>query len=285
MWVTLIVQPMTNLLLFIYNLLFLNFGLAIIVFTILIRLVTHPFTAKQITSSVKMQELQKSKKWQDMQTKYKGDREKLASEQMKLYKEEGVSPFGACLPTILQFPIIIGLYQAIIRALASSPLQLFQFSQLIYPFIPNAVALIPINSSFLWMNLSQPERIPLPFIPETVPILGQGLPLLAIIVVITSYMQSKLMVTAQTPGDQGAMMGQMMNLYMPLLMGYFALTFASGLALYFVTSNLFTIGQYAVLGRTDFRNLIPARFRPAEIEEPKAKAKPKAKASAKAKRS
>jgi membrane protein insertase Oxa1/YidC/SpoIIIJ len=83
--------------------------------------------------------------------------------------------------------------------------------------------------------------------------------------------------------DQGAMMGQMMNLYMPLLMGYFALTFASGLVLYFVTSNLFTIGQSTVLGRTDFRNLIPARFGQAEVEEPKAK--PKAKAGAMTKRS
>ena len=279
MWVTLIVQPMTNALLFIYSTLFLNFGLAIIVFTILVRLLTHPFTARQIRSSQQMQELQKSKKWQDIQKKYKNDREKLSQEQMKLYKEEGVSPFGACLPTLLQFPIIIGLYQSIIRALASTPLQLFQFSALIYPFIPNAAALIPINSQFLWMDLSQPERISLGFIPESVPILGEGLPLLAIIVVITSYLQSKLMVQTQAPGagQGGAQMTQMMNLYMPLLMGYFALTFASGLALYFVTSNLFTIGQYAVLGRLDWRQVIPERFRPGGAEEPTGKPK-KAKA-------
>ncbi|HJS29167.1 MAG TPA: YidC/Oxa1 family membrane protein insertase [Anaerolineales bacterium] len=281
-WSTFIIEPMTNILLFIYNLLFLNFGLAIIVFTIVIRLITHPFTAQQIKSSKKMQDLQKSKEWLDIQKKHKGDREKLTQEQMKLYKETGVSPFGACLPTLLQFPIIIGLYQTIIRALASSPLQLFQFSQLIYSWIPaNVALLIPINSQFLWMDLSQPERIPLPFIPETVPILGQGLPFLAIIVVITSYVQSKLMATSQpTTGEQGGgQMTQMMNLYMPLLMGYFALTFASGLALYFVTSNLFTIGQYAVLGRVDWRNLIPARVRPAEPTKPKAKVKPKPKGS------
>jgi YidC/Oxa1 family membrane protein insertase len=133
------------------------------------------------------------------------------------------------------------------------------------------------------MDLSQPERINLGFIPESVPILGEGLPLLAIIVVITSFLQSKLMTSTQAPGagQGGAQMSQMMNLYMPLLMGYFALTFASGLALYFVTSNLFTIGQYAVLGRLDWKQVIPERFQRGEPDKPKSGSKSKAKAKAK----
>ncbi len=260
MWETLIIEPMINTLLFIYNLLGSNFGLAIIVFTILVRLLTHPFTVQQIKSSTAMQDMQKSKKYQDIQKKYKNDKEKLAQAQMDLYKEMGVSPFGACLPTLLQFPIIIGLYQSIIRALASSPVPLLDLSSHIYDFFPNVSNLIPLNSQFLWMDLSKPEGIPLPFL-ENVPLLSNGLPVLAIIVVATTFLQSKLMSTTNpsTPGDQSAMMGNMMSIYMPLLMGWLALTFASGLALYFVASNLFTIGQYAALGRLDIKNLLPKR--------------------------
>ena len=64
------------------------------------------------------------------------------------------------------------------------------------------------------------------------------------------------------PGEQGAQMTQAMNLYMPLLMGYLALTFAAGLSIYFVTSNLVTIGQYAVMGKADWKNLVPKFLQP-----------------------
>jgi len=254
-WNTLIIDPMVNTLLGIYS--FLSgilgpenmFGWAIILFTILIRLITFPLTYQQMKSGQAMQDLQKSKKWQDIQKKYKDNREKLAQEQMKIYQEMGVSPFSSCLPTLIQFPIIIGLYRAVIFALAVSPFELFGLSTHIYSFI-NA-AIIPLNQQFLWMNLSEPERLN---------VLGIGIPVLAIIVVITTYFQSKLM-TPATPqtGDQGANMSRMMNLYMPLLMGWLAYSFSSGLALYFVTSNIVGILQYAAMGKLDWRNLIPSR--------------------------
>jgi YidC/Oxa1 family membrane protein insertase len=250
MWDTLILNPMINTLLWIYSILFQNFGLAIIAFTILVRLITFPLTAQQIKSTQKMQDLQKSKKWQDMQKKFKDDKEKLSQEQMKLYKEEGVSPFGSCLPTLIQFPIIIGLYQAIIRSLAVTPIQLLDLSKHIKPFI-NASALIPLNQEFLWMNLSMPEK------DWGLTIAGFGIPMLAIIVVITSYLQTKLMTPPTATPDQGAQMGRAMNLYMPLFMGYLAYTFSSGLALYFVASNLVGILQYGLMGRLDWRNLMP----------------------------
>jgi YidC/Oxa1 family membrane protein insertase len=230
-----------------------NFGLAIIVFTILVRLITYPLTASQMKSTQSMQELQKSKKWQDMQKKYKGDREKLAQEQMKLYREMGVSPFGSCLPTIIQFPIIIGLYQAIIRALAVTPIQLLELTRHLYPFY-SAALLIPLNQYFLWLDLSVPEK------DFGITVAGFTLPILAILVVATTFLQSRLMTPPTTAGDQGANMGRAMNLYMPLFMGYLAYTFPSGLALYFVTSNAVGILQYAISGRLDWRNLIPARF-------------------------
>lgn len=248
MWDILIINPMVNTLLWIYSALD-SFGFAIIIFTILIRLITYPLTIQQMKSAQAMQELQKSKKFQEIQKKYKDEREKLAQEQMKLYKVMGVSPFGSCLPTLIQFPIIIGLYQAIIRALAVTPTQLLDLSTHIYPFI-KASDLIPINQNFLWMNLSQPERLH---------IFGFGVPVLAIVVVITTYLQSKLMTPPSQPGDQGAQMTKAMNLYMPFLMGYLALTFASGLSLYFVASNLIGIIQYGAMGKLNWRTLLPIK--------------------------
>lgn len=252
MWDTLILNPMLNILLLIYSYLGRNFGVAIILFTILIRLLIYPLTAKQMKSAQAMQELQKSKKWQEIQKKFKDDREKLAQEQMKLYKEMGVNPFGSCLPTLIQFPIIIGLYQAIIRALAVTPIQLLDLARHVYPFV-NAPALIPLNNRFLWMDLSLPEK------DFGLAIAGVGIPILAILVVVTTYLQSKLMTPPANPGDQGAQMGQAMNLYMPIFMGYLAYTFSSGLALYFVASNIVGIVQYAAMGKLNWRNLLPAK--------------------------
>lgn len=247
MWDTLILNPMTNTLLWIYSVLG-NFGIAIILFTILVRLLTHPLMVSQIKGAQKMQEFQSSKQWQDIQKKYKDDKQKLQQEQMKLMQELGINPFASCLPTLIQFPVIIGLYQAIMRALAVTPLQMVEFSNHIYPFL-DVSDLVPINNRFLWMDLSQPERLT---------VFGVGIPILAIIVLITTYTQSKLMAPATAqPGDQSAQMTQAMNLYMPLLMGYLALTFASGLSIYFVTSNLATIGQYAAMGKVNWKNLIP----------------------------
>jgi len=246
MWDMLIINPMLNTLLWIYSILG-NFGLAIILFTILVRMVTYPLTIQQLKGASKMQEMQKSKEYLAMQKKYKNDKQKLQQEQMKLYKEKGVTPLGSCLPTLLQFPVIIGLYQSIIRALAVTPMQMTALFYNIYPF-SDVAKLLPIDSTFLWMDLSQPERLY---------VFGYGIPVLAIIVLITTYFQSRLITPPSQPGEQGAQMTQMMNLYMPLLMGYLALTFAAGLALYFVTSNVITILQYAFMGKANWKNLNP----------------------------
>ena len=142
MWDTIIIQPFINMLLGIYHLVG-NFGVAIILFTILTRVVLYPLTAKQIKGAQAMQELQKNKRYIDIQTKYKGDKEKLAQEQMKLYQELKINPLSSCLPTLLQFPIIIGLYQALIQSIASAPLDLLKLSKHIYPNFLNFAELIP----------------------------------------------------------------------------------------------------------------------------------------------
>jgi YidC/Oxa1 family membrane protein insertase len=250
MWETIIVNPFTNALLLIVKLIGGHFGIAIILFTILIRLITHPLMVSQIKGSTKMQEMQNSKEWQDIQKKYKDDKERLAQEQMKYYKEIGYNPLSSCLPSLIQIPLIFGLYQSIVRALAASPLQLLTLTRTVYSFF-HIGELIPLNSKFLWMNLGQPERVY---------VFGIGIPVLAIIVAVTTYVQSKVTMPPSTnPKDQGAMMGRMMALYMPLLLGYFALTFASGLSIYFVTSNVIGIAQYALLGKVNWRALLPGQ--------------------------
>lgn len=248
MWDAVIIAPFINILLGIYHLVG-NFGVAIILFTLLSRVLLYPLTAQQIRGAAAMQNLQKDKRWIEMQEKYKGDKEKLAQEQMALYKELGINPFASCLPTLIQFPIIIGLYQALIQTMANTPLDLFNLTRHVYPWLLDVSKIIPLESRFLWMDLGQPERVY---------IFGFGLPVLAIIVMITTYIQSKLITPpAADPKDQSAMMSGMMNIYMPFFMGWLALTLASGLALYFVASNVFGIAQYAMIGKVYWANLIP----------------------------
>ena len=218
MFETLIVQPFTNILLMI-TMVVKNFGVAIILFTVLIKLLTYPLQRSQIKSTQKMQDLQNDPRFKKMKEKYGDDKERFAQEQMKLYKELGINPFGSCLPTLIQFPIIIGLYQAIMKAMATTPFEL--------------------------LNL------------ERLNIFGIGIPVLTILVVLTSFVQSKVM-TPPSSGDgtdQAAAMTKSMNLYMPLMMGYFAYSLAAGLALYFLVTNLITIAQYAMMGRVDWSKM------------------------------
>src|SRR5688500_5057317 len=135
-WELIIIQPMTTLLLWIYDLLGHGphtFGLAIILFTVLIKLLTWPLNSSQVKGAQAMQELQNDKEWQDIQKKYAKDREKLAQETMRIYKERGINPFASCLPMLIQLPIIIGLYQSITRAMASTPLDMLNLARTIYP--------------------------------------------------------------------------------------------------------------------------------------------------------
>ncbi len=227
-----------------------SFGIAIILFTILIRLVTYPLMTSQIKSSQKMQEMQNNKEWQEIQKKYKGDKEKLAQEQMRLYKELGVSPFSSCLPMLIQLPIMFALYQSVVLALAASPIQLLMLEKAVYPVLdlPN---IIPINSQFLWMNLGQPERVY---------VFGIGIPVLAILTAATTYIQSKVTTPpSANPNDQSAMMSKQMTLMMPLMMGWVTYTLASGLAVYIIFSNLLGIAQYAIMGKVNWKALLPGK--------------------------
>ena len=251
----LIINPFITILLFLYQVLGGNVVLAIVVFTILVRLATMPLTLKQQRSTKAMQELQPELK--RIQEKYKNGRERAAQAQMELYRQYGVNPLAGCLPLLIQFPILIGLYRAIVATLAATPLELLDLSGRLW--VPSLASQVPLQSHWLWLNLAVPD--PLYILP--------------VLVVITTWLQQKLLMPA-TPSssgggqsDQAAAMSRQMMTIMPLMFGVFSLSFASGLSIYFIASNLIGIAQYAAMGRIDFRRLtgrVPEEETPKVVE-------------------
>src|SRR5690606_4486329 len=106
----------------------------------------------------------------------------------------------------------------------------------------------------------------------SIQILGFALPTLAIIVAVTTWIQTKLTMPASSnPNDQSAQMSKMMSIYMPFLLGWFALNFASGISVYFIISNILGVVQYAATGRANWNNLLPGRRTPAAASTTKKK--------------
>lgn len=265
MW-DLIINIFVTLLTFFYSLTG-NIVLSIAVFTILVRMLMFPLTIQQQKSSRAMQAIQP--KMQDIQEKYKNDREKLAQEQMKLYQEHGVNPVGGCLPLFIQFPIFIGLYQAIIFALAATPLQLIDISGRF--LMPTLATEIPLNNIWLGMDLTLP--------PTANPFYALALPAL---VVVTTWAQSKLTMPSQPPQagsdermNQAAQMTKSMTTIMPLMFGFFSLSFSVGISIYFIVSNLVGALQFAFLSRQ--RKAEEARQAEIEAQEKAEKKKSKKK--------
>lgn len=232
-----LITPLVNMLLLFYGLLGNSFVLAIIVATILIRLVTLPLTLPQQRNSRKMAELQPQ--LEELKKKYGNDRNKMAQAQMELYRENKINMFGGCLPLILQLVVMIAFYQALTGALATNPLQLLLLA---HRAIPSLVPLVPINSVFLIYDLGTPGL--LPSVQQSLPpLVAQILVfVLPAMVVGTTYLSQKTMATPSADPSQAAMTKQM-NLIMPMMFGLFALQFATGLSIYFIVSNLVGAGQ------------------------------------------
>jgi YidC/Oxa1 family membrane protein insertase len=212
--------------------------LAITALTILLNLILFPLTQGQQKSAARMQELQPE--LDKLKKKYGNDKERMQQEQMKLYKEMGVNPLGGCLPLLIQMPIWFGLYQAIRYCIPSTPLEVFQFSQHIYKWLPGVEGLVPLQSSFLGMDLGQPPGLPQWW--------SYALPIL---VFATSWVQQKLLTPPTASSDdtpsQSAIMSQQMQIMMPLMFGIFSLQFSTGLSIYFIVSNLIRIAQYYLI--------------------------------------
>jgi YidC/Oxa1 family membrane protein insertase len=229
-WDLIILSPMINTLIIISGYLFNNFGLAIITLTIIVRLVTLPLTQKQLKATKAMQTLQPQ--LAELQKKHARDRAKLAQEQMRLYKELGISPAGCMVPMLVQMPIWIALFQSIIRVLAVVPEDFLSLSRYLYSSWSAVFSLVPLKSNFLWLDLATPDRLLL------LPILVGG----------TMWVQQKMVMPSGADPKQQAQ-SQMMLWMMPLMFAFLTLQFPSGLALYWVVSNIITIViQYYMTG-------------------------------------
>jgi len=227
-WNLIIGNPVLNVLIALSHLLSGEFGMAIIALTIIVRLVSWPLTKRQLKSSKALQEMQP--KIQELQKKYGKNQQKLQQETMKLYKEAGVNPLGCLWPMLVQLPIWIALYQAIMGALATTPENLLDLAHRLYSWdIVNQA--IPLKSHFLWLDLGT-----------------SGDFILAIIVGGTMWVQQKMtQAPAVDPRQQST--SRMMLLMMPLLFGFITLMVPSGLALYWAVSNIIGIvTQYFFTG-------------------------------------
>jgi YidC/Oxa1 family membrane protein insertase len=210
------------------HLLYGSFGLAIIALTIIVRLVSWPLTKRQLNSTKALQSMQP--KIQELQKKYGKNKQKLQQEMMKLYKEAGVNPLGCIWPMLIQLPIWIALYQAILKALATTPENLLDLAHRLYSWdIVNQA--IPLSSMFLGFDLGSNNNF-----------------ILAIVVGGTMWLQQKMtQAPAVDPRQQST--SRMMLLMMPLMFGFITLMVPSGLALYWVTSNIIGIvTQYFMAG-------------------------------------
>jgi len=228
-WDLIILQPVINSLIVLSSVLLNNFGLTIIGLTIIIRGAMYPLTIRQLRSTKAMESLQPQ--LVELRKKYAKDKQKLAKEQMQLYKESGVSPAGCLLPMLIQMPIWIALYQSIMMAMAVAPEGLLNLSRFLYSW-PVLYSMLPLSSDFLWLNLAVTD----PYY------------ILPILVGISMWVQQKMVMPATTDPKQQSTRSMMLWM-MPVLFTFLSLQFPSGLALYWVTSNGISIViQYFVTG-------------------------------------
>ena len=224
------VDPMLNILVVLYRLLFNNFGLSIIVFTVIVRLATLPLHLRQIKQMRAMQGLQP--KIKEIQTRYTKDPQKRSAETFKLYKEAGVNPLGCLGPMFIQLPIWIGLYQGLLKSLGTNPDDLVGLTQRLYSWNPIADSVVPLNSSFFGLDLANPDPTPI----------------LPVLVGVSTWVQQK-MTMMPNPDPKQQTTNTMMLWMMPLMLAFFAFTFPSGLALYWTVSNVIGVAiQYFVTG-------------------------------------
>ena len=218
-------RPILNALVFLYNIIpGHDFGIAIIVLTILIRIILYPLSYKSIKSRQALSVLQP--KIKEIQKKYK-NKEEQSRELMKLYKEHNVSPFSGCLPLLVQFPILIALYQVLINVLKPESLSA------LYSFVKNPGIINALSLGVL--DLSKKS------------------PVLAILAGVSQFFYSKLTMKFSSPTPQinakkGALdiqkiMGRQMVYFMPILTIFIAWNFPAGLPLYWVVTTLFGLGQ------------------------------------------
>ena len=221
-----------------------NYAVAIALLTIVVMVVTTPFTLKGTRSMIQMQRLQPEMK--KLQIQYKDDRQKLNEELMAFYKENSLNPLGGCLPLLLQTPIFILLYQ-VIQGLTHTPGGASTFA-------PKHLD----ETSNLFLSLNGAERM-MAFGVDLAESASKalsvdfihGLPhiVLVVIVALTSYYQQR-QIQGRNPGVEVPQQQQMLMKLMPLMMVAFSFVAPAALVIYFVTSNVYRIGMQYYITRT-----------------------------------
>lgn len=242
----LLVQPITNLLVAIYQfLVYLHipspFGFSIILLTMVIRLALFPLMAAQLKSSKKMQQL--APEISALKIKYKGDTQRQQAETMALYKKYGINPAAGCLPVVIQLPIIWGLYSVLQEAVKQTSVS--GINHLIYTE--------SLKLSHMWdTNFF---GIPLAKTPsQLLATVGVFILILPLLTAATQFIQSKMMLPAPTPKSTVKKKGDSMtdfasafqtqSLYIfPVMIGFFSFQFPSGLSFYWITFTVFGIIQ------------------------------------------
>jgi YidC/Oxa1 family membrane protein insertase len=227
-------------------------GIAIIIVTILIRLLVWPLMATQLKSAKKMADLKPH--LDELKKKHKDDKQALAKAQMDLYKEHGVNPAGGCLPLLIQIPPMIAIYQ-VIYSFFSGPGGLDRINHVLYNQSWRLTE-IP-NLNFFGLNLADK--------PSDFARVGTLILVVPVLTALLQLVQSRMMTPKVVPVNKkdskkekqekesmedamASMQGQMMFI-MPLMMGYISYTFPMGLALYLNTLTLVGIfQQYLISG-------------------------------------
>jgi YidC/Oxa1 family membrane protein insertase len=216
-------RPLFNSLIFLYNQIpGHDFGLAIIILTVVIKLVLFPVSQKAIKSQKEMQAIQP--KIKEVQEKYKNDREQQGRAMMQLYKEHKVNPAAGCLPLLIQFVVLIAMFSVFRTGLDPEKLNS------LYSFIARPEA---VNNLFLGLVD-----------------LAKGSILFGVLAGLTQFVQSKMMLSKPVAGknDFASMMNKQMLYVFPVLTVFLGAKFPAGLALYWTVSNILTIiQQYIIL--------------------------------------
>lgn len=217
-----------------------DFGLSIILLTILIRLLLFPLTLKQLKSTKAMQAIQPL--IADVKKQYPKDQRAQLEATQAIYKEYGVNPAAGCLPLFIQLPVIYGLYNSLDTILRNSHLTIASLNKAIYPFLPHVTQLPNANLDWFtfinhswYINLGAPDPTHI-------------LPVLAAVATFIQLRMSQPRTTAATKSAMSQQM-QIMQFIMPVFTLVFALAFPAGLALYWTTTSVFSmVQQYFVTG-------------------------------------
>ncbi len=251
-WDALFVDPMINVLLLFNNVLVGQFGVAIILFTLFIRVVTLPLTIRQFQSTKALAAIQP--RLQEIQKKYKDPRRR-QEETLKLYREAGVNPLGCLWPMLVQLPVWIALYRALMIMVGGTPEGMMSLSHRIYPWSYLYQA-VPLQQEFLWLHLGRPDTTLI----------------LPILVGITTYIQQRVSTAPTAASREQQQINQTLNWMMPLMFVWITLAVPSGLGLYWVVSNIASVFiSYFIYGArgVDWRRVLLPLPSPAAPAKPK----------------